>query len=123
MIVGLGGQTPLKLSGILQDAGIPILGTSPASIDAAEDREQFNALCDRLGIPQPEGGIASAVEDAIAVAARVGYPVLVRPSYVLGGRAMEIVYDDTDLRRAMARAHPHRFTRAARAGCRRSAPR
>ncbi len=101
VIVGLGGQTPLKLSRILEQAGIPILGTSPASIDAAEDREQFNALCDRLGIPQPEGGMAHSVDDAIGVAASVGYPVLVRPSYVLGGRAMEIVYDDTDLRRAM----------------------
>jgi carbamoyl-phosphate synthase large subunit len=102
VIVGLGGQTPLKLARILEQAGIPILGTSPTSIDAAEDREQFNALCDRLGIPQPEGGMASSVDDAIAVAAEVGYPVLVRPSYVLGGRAMEIVYDDHDLRRAMA---------------------
>ena len=101
VVVGLGGQTPLKLAHILEQAGIPILGTSPASIDAAEDREQFNTLCDQLGIPQPEGGMASSVEDAISVAARVGYPVLVRPSYVLGGRAMEIVYDDTDLRRAM----------------------
>jgi carbamoyl-phosphate synthase large subunit len=102
VIVGLGGQTPLKLAHILEQAGIPILGTSPESIDAAEDREQFNALCDRLAIPQPEGGIASTVDDAVAVSARVGYPVLVRPSYVLGGRAMEIVYDDNDLRRAMA---------------------
>ncbi|HTD49879.1 MAG TPA: carbamoyl-phosphate synthase large subunit, partial [Acidimicrobiia bacterium] len=102
VIVGLGGQTPLKLARILEQAGIPILGTSPTSIDAAEDREQFNALCDRLGIPQPDGAMAHTVDDAIAVAADVGYPVLVRPSYVLGGRAMEIVYDDRDLRRAMA---------------------
>ena len=102
VVVSLGGQTPLKLARILQDAGITILGTSPDSIDAAEDRERFNALCDELGIPQPEGAIAHSVEEAVAVAARVGYPVLVRPSYVLGGRAMEIVYDDTDLRRAMA---------------------
>ena len=102
VIVGLGGQTPLKLARILEQAGIPILGTSPTSIDAAEDRERFKALCDRLGIPQPEGAMASSIDDAIAVAANIGYPVLVRPSYVLGGRAMEIVFDDNDLRRAMA---------------------
>jgi carbamoyl-phosphate synthase large subunit len=100
-IVSLGGQTPLKLARLLERNGVPILGTSPASIDAAEDRERFNELCDRLGIPQPEGGTATTVDDAVAVAARVGYPVLVRPSYVLGGRAMEIVFDDSDLRRAM----------------------
>jgi carbamoyl-phosphate synthase large subunit len=101
VVVSLGGQTPLKLARTLEDAGITILGTSPESIDAAEDRERFNALCDELGIPQPDGAIAHTVEEAVEVAARVGYPVLVRPSYVLGGRAMEIVYDDTDLRRAM----------------------
>ena len=101
VVVSLGGQTPLKLARTLEDAGITILGTSPESIDAAEDRERFNALCDELGIPQPDGAIARSVDEAVAVAARVGYPVLVRPSYVLGGRAMEIVYDDTDLRRAM----------------------
>jgi carbamoyl-phosphate synthase large subunit len=104
VIVSLGGQTPLKLAHTLEAVGIPVLGTSPASIDLAEDREQFNALCERLGIPQPPGGIATSVEEALAVIARdgVGYPVLVRPSYVLGGRAMEIVYDDEDLRRAMS---------------------
>jgi carbamoyl-phosphate synthase large subunit len=102
VVVSLGGQTPLKLARTLEDAGITVLGTSPTSIDAAEDRERFNALCDELGIPQPDGSIASTVDEAIAVAARVGYPVLVRPSYVLGGRAMEIVYEDADLRRAMA---------------------
>jgi carbamoyl-phosphate synthase large subunit len=101
VIVSLGGQTPLKLAHALEAAGIPILGTAPASIDAAEDREMFNALCDRLGIPQPAGGTATEVDAAVAIARDVGYPVLVRPSYVLGGRAMEIVYDDTDLRRAM----------------------
>ncbi|MDZ4825450.1 MAG: carbamoyl-phosphate synthase large subunit [Actinomycetota bacterium] len=101
VVVSLGGQTPLKLSHRLQDAGITILGTSPASIDAAEDRELFNALCEKLGIPQPDGGTASTPDDAVRIANGVGYPVLVRPSYVLGGRAMEIVYDDTDLRRAM----------------------
>jgi carbamoyl-phosphate synthase large subunit len=104
VIVSLGGQTPLKLSHVLQEAGIPVLGTSPASIDLAEDREQFNRLCEQLGIPQPPGGTATNVDDARAVVARpdVGFPVLVRPSYVLGGRAMEIAYDDEDLRRAMA---------------------
>ena len=102
VVVSLGGQTPLKLAHVLERHGIPVLGTSPASIDAAEDREQFNALCTQLGIPQPEGAMASNAEEALAVANRIGYPVLVRPSYVLGGRAMQIVYDDTDVRRAMA---------------------
>ena len=101
VVVSLGGQTPLKLAHSLEAAGIPILGTSPASIDAAEDRERFNALCGRLGIAQPPGGTATTTDEAVAVANGIGYPVLVRPSYVLGGRAMEIVYDDTDLRRAM----------------------
>jgi carbamoyl-phosphate synthase large subunit len=101
VVVALGGQTPLKLAHTLEAHGIPVLGTAPESIDLAEDREQFNSLCDRLGIPQPEGGIAITPDDAVAIAHDVGYPVLVRPSYVLGGRAMEIVYDDTDLRRAM----------------------
>jgi carbamoyl-phosphate synthase large subunit len=101
VVVSLGGQTPLKLAHRLENAGVPILGTTPASIDRAEDREQFNALCTQLGIPQPPGGTAITPEEAITVAHDVGYPVLVRPSYVLGGRAMEIVYDDVDLRRAM----------------------
>jgi len=95
VIVSLGGQTPLKLA-----AGIPeelVLGTSPASIDLAEDREQWNALCSQLGIPQPPGGTATSAAAAVRVAAAIGYPVLVRPSYVLGGRAMEIVYDDERL--------------------------
>jgi carbamoyl-phosphate synthase large subunit len=95
VIVSLGGQTPLKLA-----AGIPeelVLGTSPASIDLAEDRERWNDLCGRLGIPQPPGGTATTAAGAVKVAASVGYPVLVRPSYVLGGRAMEIVYDDERL--------------------------
>jgi len=102
VIVSLGGQTPLKLAHGLERSGIPVLGTSPASIDAAEDREQFNALCNRLGIPQPEGTMATNADDAVAAANTIGYPVLVRPSYVLGGRAMQIVYDDADARRAMA---------------------
>ncbi len=100
VVVALGGQTPLKLA-----AGLPegsVLGTPPESIDAAEDRERWNALCARLGIPQPPGGTAVDVAEARAVAARVGYPVLVRPSYVLGGRAMEIVYDDDRLAEVVA---------------------
>ena len=79
-----------------------MLGTSPESIDLAEDRERWNALCARLEIPQPAGGTAINFEEARAIVARVGYPALVRPSYVLGGRAMEIVYNEDDLRRAMA---------------------
>ncbi len=101
VIVSLGGQTPLKLASELEAAGQRVLGTSPTSIDLAEDRERFNALCERLGIPQPAGGVATTPADAVAVATQIGYPVLVRPSYVLGGRAMEIVYDDTELRRVM----------------------
>src|SRR5205814_6975899 len=97
VIVSLGGQTPLKLARTLADAGITILGTSPASIDLAEDRERFNALCTQLGIPQPEGGTAASSADARKVADGIGYPVLVRPSYVLGGRAMQIVYDGDGL--------------------------
>ena len=100
VIVSLGGQTPLKLA-----ATIPaelVAGTSPASIDAAEDRELWNALCSRLDIPQPAGGTAADIDAALAITAGIGYPVLVRPSYVLGGRAMEIVYDDAGLARAMA---------------------
>ncbi|OWY61506.1 carbamoyl phosphate synthase large subunit, partial [cyanobacterium TDX16] len=100
IIVSLGGQTPLKLADLLPPE--LILGTSPASIDLAEDRERWSAVCARLEIPQPPGGTATTVEGALEVVEKVGYPVLVRPSYVLGGRAMEIVYDDEDLRRAMA---------------------
>jgi carbamoyl-phosphate synthase large subunit len=99
VIVGLGGQTPLKLAGVLPE-GV-VLGTSPRSIDLAEDREHWNALCARLEIPQPAGGTATTVEEALAVVGRIGYPALLRPSYVLGGRAMEITYDDEGLRRAM----------------------
>jgi carbamoyl-phosphate synthase large subunit len=99
VIVALGGQTPLKLAGALP-AGL-VLGTSPKSIDLAEDRERWNNLCARLEIPQPAGGTATTVAEALAVVSRIGYPVLMRPSYVLGGRAMEIVYDDDGLRRAM----------------------
>ena len=100
VIVSLGGQTPLKLSNTLPAE--LIAGTSPASIDAAEDRELWNALCARLEIPQPAGGTAATIDAALAITSRIGYPALVRPSYVLGGRAMEIVYDDEGLRVAMA---------------------
>ncbi|MCG2840310.1 carbamoyl-phosphate synthase large subunit [Sandaracinobacter sp. RS1-74] len=91
VIVQFGGQTPLKLARALEAAGIPILGTSPDAIDLAEDRERFAALVEELGLKQPAGGIARSGEEAVAVAERIGYPVLMRPSYVLGGRAMEIV--------------------------------
>ncbi|MEO6433121.1 MAG: carbamoyl-phosphate synthase large subunit, partial [Sphingomicrobium sp.] len=91
VIVQLGGQTPLKLAADLQSAGIPILGTSPDSIDLAEDRERFAALVSRLGLKQPANGLARSRDEAIEVAARIGYPVLLRPSYVLGGRGMEVV--------------------------------
>jgi carbamoyl-phosphate synthase large subunit len=91
VIVQFGGQTPLNLARALEEAGIPILGTSPDAIDLAEDRERFAALVNKLKLKQPENGIARSREEAIAVADRIGYPVLMRPSYVLGGRAMEIV--------------------------------
>jgi carbamoyl-phosphate synthase large subunit len=100
VIVALGGQTPLELAHALPPD--IVLGTSPASIDRAEDRRRWNALCEELGIPQPPGGTAATAEEALVVARRVGYPALVRPSYVLGGRAMEIVFSDSDLRRVMA---------------------
>jgi carbamoyl-phosphate synthase large subunit len=97
VIVQFGGQTPLKLARALEAAGIPILGTSPDAIDLAEDRERFQALVEKLGLKQPAGGIARSREEAVAVAERIGYPVLMRPSYVLGGRAMEIVETTTNL--------------------------
>jgi carbamoyl-phosphate synthase large subunit len=97
VIVQFGGQTPLNLAMRLSEAGVPIIGTSPDSIDLAEDRKRFGALLQTLGIPQPENGMAASVEEAKECAARIGYPVLVRPSYVLGGRAMAIVYDETSL--------------------------
>jgi carbamoyl-phosphate synthase large subunit len=98
VIVQLGGQTPLKLTRGLEEAGVTILGTTPESIDVAEDRKRFEAIARELGIEQPEAGTATSVEEAAAVAARIGFPVLVRPSYVLGGRAMQIVYDEPSLR-------------------------
>src|SRR5690606_18442797 len=99
VIVGLGGQTPLKLAHALPPG--MVRGTAPESIDMAEDRERWNALCAQLEIPQPAGGTAVTVEEALAITARIGYPALVRPSYVLGGRAMSIVYSDDELREAM----------------------
>jgi carbamoyl-phosphate synthase large subunit len=101
VILQLGGQTPLNLAKGLQEAGVPILGTSPDSIDLAEDRERFKVLLDRLGIRQPENGTALDLSAARAVARRIGYPVLVRPSYVLGGRAMEIVWEESMLEKYM----------------------
>ncbi|MFL0670542.1 MAG: carbamoyl-phosphate synthase large subunit [Erythrobacter sp.] len=97
VIVQFGGQTPLKLAQALEDAGIPILGTSPDAIDLAEDRERFAKLVSKLKLKQPENGIARSRDEAAAVAARIGYPVLLRPSYVLGGRAMEIVDSEAQL--------------------------
>ncbi len=97
VIVQFGGQTPLNLSVPLAEAGVNILGTSPDSIDRAEDRERFQGLLDKLGILQPQNGIATDKQGAIQVAGKIGYPVVVRPSFVLGGRAMEIVYDREDL--------------------------
>ncbi len=97
VIVQFGGQTPLKLAQTLEDAGIPILGTSPDAIDLAEDRERFSALVEKLGLKQPENGMARSRDEAVAVARTIGYPVLIRPSYVLGGRAMEIVDSEAQL--------------------------
>ena len=104
VIVQFGGQTPLKLAHALQEANIPILGTSPDAIDLAEDRERFQVLLHKLNLKQPANGLARTVEEAEAVAERIGYPVVVRPSYVLGGRAMEITYDVEALRRYMQKA-------------------
>ncbi|HEY6808574.1 MAG TPA: carbamoyl-phosphate synthase large subunit [Gemmatimonadales bacterium] len=104
VVVQLGGQTPLRLTKPLEAAGIPILGTSPDAIDVAEDRQRFEALARSLGVNQPANGTARSVEEAVAVAERIGYPVLIRPSYVLGGRAMEIVYDAGSLREFFEKA-------------------
>ena len=104
VIVQFGGQTPLKLAQALEEAGIPILGTSPDAIDLAEDRERFAALIEKLELLQPANGIARSKEEAIAVANRIGYPVLMRPSYVLGGRAMEIVDGQAQLEEYIATA-------------------
>jgi carbamoyl-phosphate synthase large subunit len=104
VIVQLGGQTPLKLAGPLNRLGVPILGTSVDSIDRAEDRERFEALARRLGVRQPPNGTATGVDQAVRIAETIGYPVLVRPSYVLGGRGMQIVYDEPSLRDYFERA-------------------
>jgi carbamoyl-phosphate synthase large subunit len=104
VIVQFGGQTPLKLALPLERAGVKIIGTSPDNIDLAEDRERFKQLLEQLGINQPESGTARSYEEALHIAERLGYPVLVRPSYVLGGRAMEIVYDQASLRHYMTHA-------------------
>ena len=104
VVVTLGGQTPLKLARLLQVSGVRIMGTSPEAIDLAEDRERFSALLDELGVMYPPAGMATSFEEAERVAARIGYPLLVRPSYVLGGRGMMIAYDAEHLREYMAEA-------------------
>lgn len=97
VIAQFGGQTPLNLAASLKENGVKILGTSPEVIDLAEDRDQFRNMMDKLGIPMPESGMATTVEEAIEIANRIGYPAMVRPSYVLGGRGMEVVYDDESM--------------------------
>ncbi len=104
VIVHLGGQTPLKLAIPLEERGVKIIGTSPDSIDLAEDRERFRELVQRLGLKQPESGIARSQKEAIQIAQDIGYPIVVRPSYVLGGRAMEIVYKEDSLKRYITEA-------------------
>ncbi|MGI6220449.1 MAG: carbamoyl-phosphate synthase large subunit [Coriobacteriales bacterium] len=104
VIAQFGGQTPLNLASELEAAGVNILGTSPEVIDLAEDRDRFRAIMDELGIPMPEAGMAVTVDDALEIAHKIGFPVMVRPSYVLGGRGMEVVYDDDNLRAYMAAA-------------------
>ncbi|HBT78504.1 MAG TPA: carbamoyl phosphate synthase large subunit [Planctomycetaceae bacterium] len=104
VVVQFGGQTPLNIAAELENAGVRILGTSPRTIDLAEDRDQFRKIIQRLNIPQPESGMAGTLEEALEIAGRIGYPVMVRPSYVLGGRAMEVVYDDEMLCRYAATA-------------------
>ncbi len=97
VIAQFGGQTPLNLASRLEENGVNILGTSPEVIDLAEDRDRFRQIMDKLGIPMPESGMAADVDEALIIAAQIGYPVMVRPSYVLGGRGMEVVYDDESL--------------------------
>ena len=104
VIVQFGGQTPLNLAAALQERGVPIIGTSPRSIELAEDRKYFSALLDEIGLKQAEAGTATNEEEAVQVAKRIGFPVLVRPSFVLGGRAMMIVYDEQELRTYMREA-------------------
>ena len=104
VIAQFGGQTPLNLAADLKKNGVNILGTSPEVIDLAEDRDQFRAMMDKLGIPMPESGMATTVEEAKAIAEKIGYPVMVRPSYVLGGRGMEVVYDEESITEYMKAA-------------------
>ncbi len=104
VIVQFGGQTPLNIAAELEAAGVKILGTSPDTIDLAEDRDRFGKMMDKLGIPMPESGMASTVEEAMTIAARIGYPLMVRPSFVLGGRGMEVVHDEEMLRQYVAAA-------------------
>ena len=104
VIAQFGGQTPLNLASELEKNGVRILGTSPSVIDLAEDRDQFRAMMEKLEIPMPESGMATTVEEALSIAAKIGYPVMVRPSYVLGGRGMEVVYDDESMTEYMRAA-------------------
>ena len=97
VIAQFGGQTPLNLASELEKNGVKILGTSPSVIDLAEDRDQFRAMMEKLEIPMPESGMATTVQEALSIAKQIGYPVMVRPSYVLGGRGMEVVYDDESM--------------------------
>src|SRR5207302_6007713 len=113
VIVQFGGQTPLRLAVPLQDSGVTLLGTTADAIDRAEDRERFGALLDKLGLLAPRWGTARTVEEAPAVAARLGYPVVVRPSYVLGRRAMEVARDEEALRGWLPRAVAARSNEAA----------
>ncbi|MDD3930782.1 MAG: carbamoyl-phosphate synthase large subunit [Eubacteriales bacterium] len=104
VIVQFGGQTPLNIANELEKAGVRILGTSPDMIDLAEDRDRFRSMMDKIGIPMPESGMAVTIDDALEIAGQIGYPLMVRPSYVLGGRGMEIVLDEAMLRRYMTAA-------------------
>src|SRR5262249_1720756 len=103
VIVQFGGQTPLKLAAALERAQVPILGTSPDAIDLAEDRDRFKKLLEKLDIRQPRSGIATSPAAARAIAGEIGYPIMIRPSYVLGGRAMEVIHDSAQLSRYVAR--------------------
>jgi len=104
VVCQFGGQTPLNIAAELEEAGVNIIGTSPETIDLAEDRDRFREMMRKLDIPQPESGMASSEDEALAIAARIGYPLMVRPSYVLGGRGMEVVHDEQMLRRYVAAA-------------------
>ncbi len=104
VIVQFGGQTPLNIANELEEEGVEIIGTSPATIDLAEDRDRFRNIMKKLGIPQPESGMASSLDEALNIARKIGYPLMVRPSYVLGGRAMEIIHDEEMLREYVALA-------------------